>query len=37
MSMGMVYALVGAAVAVLFAGMGSSIGVRCQPARRHPA
>ena len=27
MSMGMVYALVGAAVAVLFAGMGSSIGV----------
>lgn len=27
MSMGMVYALVGAAIAVLFAGMGSSIGV----------
>lgn len=27
MSMGMVYALIGAAVAVLFAGMGSSIGV----------
>ncbi len=29
MSMGMVYALIGAAVAVLFAGAGSAIGVGC--------